>query len=367
MSRYQFELSRPQDDEDLKRLYAATPMDGDVRVRLEHDPAVLRQANSLDDLHQTIVCRDRLDGRIIGAGSRHVSTRYVNGQPQPVGYLGGLRCLPEHRSRGLVARGYSFLKELHQDQRTDFYLTTIAADNDSAQQVLLGGRAGLPHYTRIGQLCTLLCPSRAGGGRRADDGLAIRSARADDLPGITELIRQSGPDRQFFPEYHADDFQDRQGTLHGLELEKILVAHRDGQLAGLLAIWDQSEFRRAVIDGYSARWSWLRPAFNAWAFLRGQPRLPAAGEALGYLTAACPLVAGSQPDVFAKLLDSALERTKTPRRTALALGLTNDDPLLEVARARRWREYITNIFLVRWSDTPPSLDDRPLYLELGCL
>ena len=144
----------------------------------------------------------------------------------------------------------------------------------------------------------------------------------------------------------------------------------DGQLAGLLATWDQSSFRRAVIAGYATPWNWLRPAWNAWASLCQRPRLPAVGEPLDYFTAACPLVANSEPGIFAELLDTALDRQLPDRSTSLTLGLAENDPLLDVARKRRWREYVTNIFLVSWPDSRPdlpTLDHRPLYLELGCL
>ncbi|HAA61661.1 MAG TPA: hypothetical protein DCE39_12100 [Planctomycetaceae bacterium] len=370
MSRYQFELSCPKDDQDLRVLFAATPMDGNVRVRLEHDPAVHRQHASDDHLHQTIVCRDTLSGRVIGAGSRQINLRYVNGQLRPVGYLGGLRCLPEHRSRGLVARGYAFLKELHQDQRADFYLTTIAADNASAERVLTSGRAGLPVYRPIGRFHTLLCCSHNRRRHPSNDSVEIRTAESNDLPAIARLVQHSGPDRQFFPAYGADDFQDSNGTFHGLSLESILVARRGGQLVGLLAGWNQSSFRRAVIAGYNSLWKWLRPAWNAWASIRQRPRLPGIDEALVYLTAACPLVINSDPAIFVGLLDAAIDQQLPDQRTSLTLGLADNDPLLGVARSRRWREYVTNIFLVSWPDTQPdlpTLDHRPIYLELGCL
>lgn len=370
MSRYRFELSRPKDDQDLRVLFAATPMDGNVQVRLEHDPAVHRQHASDDHLHQTIVCRDTLSGRVIGAGSRHVNMRYVNGQLRPVGYLGGLRCLPEHRSRGLVVRGYAFLKELHQDHRADFYLTTIAADNASAERVLTSGRAGLPVYRRIGRFHTLLCCSHKRRRHRRDDSVEIRTAESNDLSAIARLVQHSGPDRQFFPGYGVDDFQDSNGTFHRLSVESILVALRGGQLVGLLAGWNQSSFRRAVIAGYNLPWKWLRPVWNAWATIRQRPRLPGVNEALAYLTAACPLVTNSDPAIFAGLLDAAIDQQLPDRRTSLTLGLADNDPLLGVARSRRWREYVTNIFLVSWPDTRPdlpTLDHRPMYLELGSL
>ena len=49
--------------------------------------------------------------QIVGIGSRSVGRRYVNGQRADIGYLSGLRILAEHRCKGLLARGFAYLRQ----------------------------------------------------------------------------------------------------------------------------------------------------------------------------------------------------------------------------------------------------------------
>src|SRR6202034_3474548 len=109
----------------------------------------------------------------VGFGSRSIRLRYVNGRPEPIGYLGSLRVLKGHRNRGLVARGYKFLHELHGDQRTSLYLTTIAAGNDAVIRLLTSRRAGLPAYHYAGDYCTLAIPLTRRRRTVVPSGLAI--------------------------------------------------------------------------------------------------------------------------------------------------------------------------------------------------
>ena len=65
--------------------------------------------------------------RIIATAGDRVSLRagrvYVNGRPETVGYLSTLRLLAEHRGSGLLARGFGYFRELHQDGQAQLYLT----------------------------------------------------------------------------------------------------------------------------------------------------------------------------------------------------------------------------------------------------
>jgi hypothetical protein len=146
MSRFEFTLATPADDEDLRRVLSLTPMEGRIRVAFAREPSYFAAASVDGNQLQVGVCRDKATGHVVGMGSRSVSRRYVNGRPQPVGYLSGLRLLPEYRGQGgLLARGYKFLRQLHADNAARFYLTTISEDNEPAQRGLKrsGGPADL--------------------------------------------------------------------------------------------------------------------------------------------------------------------------------------------------------------------------------
>ena len=148
---------------------------------------------------QVIACRDLRTGRIIGFGCRSFRDVYINGRPEVVGYLSSLRVLPEHRNFGLVARGYAFFRELHGDGRVPFYLTTIAAGNRTALNVLTSGRAGLPVYHPAGTYHTVAVSLPRQQRRTTIGSVAVRPARPEDLPVVLDFVAAVGPRRQFFP------------------------------------------------------------------------------------------------------------------------------------------------------------------------
>jgi hypothetical protein len=371
MSRYRFELATPADDQDLRRIMAATPMAGRIAVGFRREPSWFAGAAVDGRSRQVVACRDMHSGRIIGFGCRSIREVYLNGAPGVVGYLSQLRVLPEHRNRGLVARGYSFFRELHQDRQVPFYLTTIAAGNETAERILTSGRAGLPTYHPAGEYYTLAVPlPRRRPVRPEVTGLRVRSARADDLPAILDFLGATGPRRQFFPRLQANDFDRPDGLMRGLALDWLMLAERDGRLVGTLGGWDQDADRQCLVEGYSGWLVRARSLYNAWAGLRGLPSLPPPGGSLRYLTGALLLVANDDRRVFAALLEALRERAAAGPWSHLMLGLHQSEPLLTVARRQQAACYVTRLFLVCWQDgdeARSALDGREPYLEAGSL
>jgi hypothetical protein len=348
-------------------------MEGDIAVAFGRQPSYFAAAAVEGSLVQVGVALDRDSGRIIGMGSRAISLRHVNGQRIPIGYLSGLRLMKQHRGQaGLLARGYRFLRQLHEDRRVALYLTTIAVDNRSALNLLTSGRAGLPVYHPCGKFCTV---SIAAIGRKAGFGLNgrcvdIRPAHAADRDAILQFLNWHGPSRQFFPVYTAGDLFSGNGLLQGLQPADVLLAYRNGEIVGTLACWDQRSSKQIVIHGYRRWLRPLRPLYNAWATLRRRPTLPAAGSVLPVSVAAIPIVRDDDPAVFEQLLEAARRRSAQQGATNLLLGLHEADPLLPIARRRSGREYPTNLYLVYWPDETPDvgkLNQRVPYLELGGL
>jgi hypothetical protein len=360
MSRYRIELATEDDDADLRRVLAETPMPGRVTVSFRREPSYFAAAEVDGHFRQVVAGRDLDTGRLIGFGSRSVRRVYVNGRPTDVGYLSALRLLAEHRNLGLVARGYAHFRKLHADGQAQLYLTTIAEGNDRALDLLTSGRAGLPAYHPAGRYCTLAIPRVRSPRGQAD----IRPATPDDLPAILDFLQTHGPTRQFFPCYMAADFFGTHGALRGLRPADLLLAWQSGRLVGTLGSWDQSGYRQAVVHGYRGLLRWTRPLVNGWQWLHGRPALPRAGGALRHRIAALPVVADHVPDVLTALLAAATGGEY------LLLGLHERDPLLPAARRYSTAEYVTRLFVVCWSDGEAcrdALDGRVPYLEAGSL
>ena len=370
MSRYRFELAEPADDAEMRQIMAATPMPGRIAVSFRREPSWFDAAVVDGQFREVVVCRDRRTGQLIGFGCRSVRDVYINGQPGSVGYLSSLRALPEYRNLGLLARGFAAFRELHDDGRVPYYLTTIAEGNHTAINILTSGRAGLPKYHPAGAYYTvaLAVPCRRARTRVA--GASVRPARLPDLEAVLDFLAETGPRRQFFPRLGAHDFLSPEGAMRGLAFDNLLLAERGGRLVGALAAWDQSGFRQSVVHTYRGWMRWARPLYNAWGWLRGQPGLPRPGGAFRYLMAALPVVADDDANLFATLLETLRDRTAGGPWNYILVGLHEADPLLPLVRRFQAACYKTQLFVVCWADGESSrarLDGRVPYLELGSL
>ena len=227
MSRYRFELATPADDADLRHILAETPMAGRISVSFRREPSYFDAAVVEGEFRQVVAARDCGADKLVGFGCRSIRMRYVNGLPQQIGYLGGLRLLIGHRNRGLVARGYKFFRQLHSDRRTPLYLTTIASGNDAVIRLLTSGRAGLPAYHYAGDYCTLAIPlARRRNRTSVSSGLTVRPATTNDLATILAFLAIHGPRRQFFPCYEPRDFFSPNGAFRDLRPADLLLAFR---------------------------------------------------------------------------------------------------------------------------------------------
>lgn len=371
MSRFRFELARQEDDHALRRILAATPMEGRMLLRLEKEPSYFGAAVVEGRFRQVVVARESESGRPVGFGSRSITRRFLNGRPANVGYLSSLRLLPEYRGRSLVARGYAFFRELHGDNRAKLYVTTIAADNRQALSTIAAGRRRLPAYWDWGTYHTVAVALRGGAARRPGwPACQIRPATEGDWPALRGFLRREGMRRQFFVDYVAEDFGRADGMFRDLEPRNVLLAWRGSRVVGSLAGWNQSSFRQTWVDAYAETVRYGRLVYNAWARLRGRPRLPPAGAQLHYWTAALPLAQDNDPHIFAALLQAARRHLDRRRGEFLLVGMHERDPLLPVLKRAGGAEYVTRAFVVCWPDGNEqlhALDHRVPHLELGQL
>ena len=157
-------------------------------------------------------------------------------------------------------------------------------------------------------------------------------------------------------------------NLDGLKVEDIRIARRDGAIAGVMALWDQSAYKQSVVRGYSG---WMRFA---------RPFLPRVGENIrsAYAALICvapaarrlfrrPLAGASV--VFADLLSEISNLAAARGFTYLLLGLDARDPLLSIARSHRHYAYPSRLYLASWSNggLHEQLDQRPAYVDIATL
>lgn len=372
MTRYRFELASPDDDAALRQLMAQTPMKGGVSLSFLREPHYFAANCVLGPDHQTIVCRDRVMNDIVGVATRSVRDLFLDTQAARVGYLSGLRIAGHARNRGLLARGYRFLKELH-DADPDppaCYLTTIAEKNTLAMKLLTSGRAGLPDYHPLNTLHTLVLPirKRTPTARNATR-LNCAIGPPEDLREVLQFLITTGANKTFFPRYQLADFKEPESTFRGLSTSSILVARRGDSIIGTAGIWSQRDFRQTVVSGYGPAVQLLRPLLNVWCWATGGIQLPRVGSVLEAAFVCFPVVADNDPAVFRLLLQQLMQIAPSDTQLLL-IGLCANDPLLATARVLGRSEYRTKLYAVNWGPiseqlVPPRAGQY--YLETGCL
>jgi len=343
--RFRFQVAGPEHEAGLRRILAEEAMPGTIRMAYTREPDFFAGLALEGTFTQAFVALR--GGQPEAMGTRAVRTLLVNGQPEPVGYLGGLRARADVRGHLGLARGYAMLKREHGDGRCRAYLTTILEANLEAKALLTAGRGGLPAYRDLGRLWSHLLLVE----RRRKPVPGVRRAVAGDLSRIVAFLVDHGPQRQFFPVLSAEDF----GTpfLHGFQIEDFWLFERGGELRALLGAWDQRARRQLRVQGYAPWLAISRPAINLALRFRGLAPLPAPGCEVPTVQATFLRVAGDDPADLETLLAGALAGLAGADLMGLALVLHERDPLRPAVERFLNIPLKSRLFGVGWEDADP--------------
>ncbi len=362
-------LAEPQHEPVLRALVAQDAMPGWIRMAYGREPDFFHGLGVEGPFTQAFVYLDR-DGGVHGMGTRAVKPAWIDGEPEALGYLGGLRVAPSVRGGLGLARGFRKLRELHADGRCAFYVTTITKDNHYAQQVLVGGRAGLPHYLPAGRLCIrAAAPRWLARKLRGPEGLVVAGGETLGQERLLELMERWGSRRQLFPRLRAEDFGSP--YLRGLGIDDFLVARdASGEPVGMAALWDQSAFKQLHITGYAPALRASLPLLRPLVRLTSGLRLPGAGEELRVVYLAFACACRDEPEILRAILAAAGERLEEAGADCLLMGFTQDDPLRPTDI--KGVGYDSLVYLAGWDEALPCCraiieGGLPLHLELASL
>jgi hypothetical protein len=365
-SQYSFELASEKDDLELRSLLREIPVGDRLQFSFERDPSYFQAARLSGAFVQTLIARNRSTNKIVGFGSRSIREAFVNGEKAALGYLGDLRLHPQNRNGPLVARGYRFFRELHQDKKVSIYFTVIFSDNQRALSVLTKKRADLPSYTDWGKLlCPGLLLKQPKLKTLAIPDCKIISGTPEFLPQIVDCLNRFQQRRQFGWIHQVKDFEDTSRWPY-FSASNFFVAIRNDRVVGVLGVWNQSLIKQTRLIEYAGNYRWQVPISNFFGRWMKRPHYPKPGQIIPYLTACFLGVDQDDPLIFTELLTAACRHFSNGKFLYLIIGLHERDPLAKVLSQFRSIPVEARLFVVTDSDRV-DLDTRIPMIEPGML
>jgi hypothetical protein len=367
MSAYAVRTALPDDDAGILRLVGAPQPSTGLTLGFERAPSYFLSAQVSHESPDVVVAtlRDGSDSvvAVVNMGTRQV---FVNGEMQAVVYGSDMRIDPAHQGGRLLVYFNRPVKERLGETR--WFQTVILKENARSRATFdQGGRAGIPIYfpqqSVVTYTLTGLSPTPV------QETLAVRQARAADVPTMNAFIRAMAAHYQFLPAYDFHGVERGDSYYRGLRLEDFLLVERDGALCALGGLWRQKDFKQTRVLGYQPALAWLRPFYNLWTRWRGGLRLPAPGGTLDYLMAHSALSAPADSDAFAALMTALWQRLRANGGQALCLSLADNDPRRAVLRRFRHHAITGTHYLATYNPAClPVLDaSRIAYFECGRL
>lgn len=317
------------DNDGLVALSVACPMEGDITLAVDRAPDFFA-LNRLEGASWRVGVVDRAKGTGGVAGCIAVAERtvYCNGEPTSAMYVSDLKVHPDHRGSAVADTLSAWAQEVCLETGGPDVLVflTVLAGNRAMERRMPGPR-GLPRLRRVATLRTHTVPI-LWRRRPPDAGVTLSRAGPADLEEMCALWSRVARRRQFAPVLDAGGMAAWIDAAPSLEVSSYRLARRtDGALAGFLATWDQSAFKRLRVMGYSPRLAGVRAVFNTLGPAVGATRLLPPGGALRNLTAAHLCVPGDEPAVLRALVVDAYNAARGKGFSFLNIGLDVTDPL----------------------------------------
>ncbi len=364
-----FELARPGDDAELRRLLASTPMPGSITVTFEREPNYFLGGPTMGHRCDVLVARHLPDGELAGVLCHAIRPVFVNGTETEVGVIGQVRIAPQYQGKGLLHRGLPLFIEHSRPDLPNYGV--IAADNPRARRAMVDHPPEGFVVREVARINTLGLIIRRPKPLVRGPTIVTRGTRAE-LAEIVAFLRHQGSTRQYYPAYREDDFTGG-GTTRGLALEDLIVARRSGRVVGVVGVWDQSQYKQTIVRAYGGWLRPLRPLYDLAARVVRAAPLPKIGGEIraAYVSFVC--VADDDQGVMLALLREAYNEACRRGFSYLMIGLTDDDPLLPAARRYAHIPYRSWLVAAAWKpgevgrDLFPVLDGRPAYVEIAAL
>ena len=353
------------DDDDLRALLRNNSMNSWVNIAIEREPSFFAGEELMGPSVTVIAQQDREPHETAGMYTCSFLPVHVNGKPERVGYLAGLRVNPQYRNKlRILKNGFASIESLVGNRGTlPFWFTSVASENTRARRLLEAKLDGMPVYKPLGDMETLAISTQHGRSKGW-----LQQAQPDDIPAIVEFYNRYSESFQFSPVLTQAWLSGLAGN-KGLKLEDFWLLKDGKDISGCMAIWDQRKFKQTVSHGYRYPLDRTYRLYNLFAGLTGRVKLPVIGHRLEQVFLSFIAFNDQAEAVALDVIREGLIKAQHQGAEAGVLGLSMTNPLLNTVKdTLPALTYRTCMETVVWpNQAEPILDGRPPQPEVAIL
>ena len=272
---YTMRQAVPEDNDVLLDMVKSAPMPGRFRIYLERSPDFFTVPGLLDG-ETSVDIAEHPEHGVTGVQTTSLCDRFYKGQPVRIMHWGDLR-VKGSRQGAKASHALSFLgKDRILESGADMAMMEMLEGNEKIRKIAVYLQsetepandivsAGFYEVFQIVPMRQLRGPAR---------GSTIRRARPEDLPPISALLNEFYKDYFAKPDFSVDWLQRLFKLDAGFGVQDIWLLERGDRLVACGGLWDQSGFRRTIVEEAPASRKALRYLYPLVRTPMGIPQIP---------------------------------------------------------------------------------------------
>lgn len=320
----------PDDNEQLIALARRCPIQGHLQFYSDRYPDFFALLRLQGDKFYSYVAEDK-DGRITACAVFVERSVVWNGHLVKTLHFGDLRTDPSVR-RSRIA--LSFIKKYDEILLNGDYhhgVAEFAAGSKTAvnAQKYLSKEIEVRYdgCVRMFQLIPLWT-------YRVSKRWQYRRARAEDLPSIIELLRDTYKDTPGSPPFSSEWMESALDQHPSFTIENLWVAtDTEGKVVASIGLWDQAPVRQVVATQFSKIAKFTVRFLAMTGLLWRLPPVPQEGRPLAYMIFRWPALKGDSEEALRSLMRHLLNRVRRERKHQfVTAGFHENDRMLRLLR-----------------------------------
>lgn len=341
---------------------------GNINLVLDHSPDIWKSLTVEGYNNNIIAAIDINVNKIVAAMICSQKECFLNGQIQPVGYLSGLKVLPEYQGTIVTALLIKHFRKWWDNTKPVIWFFSVFNDNKKSVRLFDKKNSVLPDIQVVGETNTYIFKKRYFPVGKYSSLIKVRKANRADVSSIMQFIKEEGKYRAFLPDYNESDLIDGKGLLNQFNIDNLVIAEVENEIVGIMGIWYQSATRRWKVTSYSKKVRFFRPLINLGAKIFRMPELPTENSEIKYRILSLMLAKNDDSEIF-KAMFNHIMRSEERNDGTYSITIKKDNPLNGYFK-KRSIQFSNSIYLTVQPENRNLIENlnlRNLYIEQGGL